>query len=428
MPRDPALKGWATITRRYATQKERAASVSLSILFLYLVNWSDERVSAAASQELPLMNITHIETFPVRIPLIPARHMISALGTHTESRYLLVRLGTDADIDGVGEATVLPAWSGESLWGAQAMVDRVLTPVLLGCDPHDLATISQRMDSATRHNWFAKSAIEMACWDIQGKAASKPVYELLGGAVRPRSIRCRFSMGAYDPERARARALELVAEGFDTIKVKVGGKPEADIARVRTVRYAIGPERALTIDANCGWDVETAITCVNALEDCNIALDEQPTPDGDYAGLARVRRETKPPVMADDICFDLCHVRELIRNDCCDVISVYPGKNGGIAKSRAIADFAAQYGVACSIGSNLEWDVGTAAMAQLVIATPNMQVEKYPGDMLGPVYHQVRIVKDPIDIRGPVVTIADRPGLGVEVDWQVVREHACRED
>jgi L-Ala-D/L-Glu epimerase len=372
------------------------------------------------------MKITHVETFPVRIPLKPARHMITALGSHTESRYLLVRIGTDAGIDGVGEATVMPTWSGETIWGAQALVERIFKPLLIGCDPSDIAAIDRRLDGATRHNWFAKAAVEMACWDIQGKAANKPVYELLGGPVRPLTIRCRFSMGAYEPERARARALDLVEEGFDTIKVKVGGKAETDMARVRAVREAIGPDKALTIDANCGWDVDTAIHCVNALEDCRIALDEQPTPDGDYAGLARVRRETTPPVMADDICFDMAHVRELIRNECCDVISVYPGKNGGIAKSRAIVEFAGKHNVACSIGSNLEWDVGTAAMAHLVVACPNMQVEKYPGDVLGPVYHEARIVTNPIDIRGPLVTITNRPGLGVDVDWQVVRAHECK--
>jgi muconate cycloisomerase len=371
------------------------------------------------------MRITHVETYPVRIPLKPARHMITALGMHTESSYLLVRLGTDAGIDGVGEATVMPTWSGETIWSARALVENVFAPLVMGSDPHDIVEIDRRMDRASRHNWFTKAAIEMACWDIQGKAAGKPVYKLLGGAIRPLSVRCRFSMGAYDPPRARARAVELINEGFDTIKVKVGGDARADIARVRAVRGAIGPERALTIDANCGWDADTAISCIRALDDCRIALDEQPTPDGDYAALARVRRETTPPVMADDICFDLAHVRELIRNGCCDVISVYPGKNGGIRKSRMIVDYVAQHGVACSIGSNLEWDVGTAAMAHLVVACPNMQVEKYPGDMLGPEYHEARIVKEPIAICGPVVTITDRPGLGVEVDWQLVRQHSC---
>ena len=370
------------------------------------------------------MQITHIETTAVRIPLKPARHMVTSLGWHTESKYVLVRIGTDSGIEGIGEATVMPLWSGETVWGAKAILDHVFAPAVIGADPANIADINRRLDRTARHNWFAKSAIEMACWDIAGKAAGKPVYELLGGAARPLTVECRFSMGAYAPDHARARALELVSEGFQTIKVKVGGPAADDITRVRTVREAIGPDRQLTIDANCGWEVNTAIRCVNELEDCRIALNEQPTPDGDYHGLARVRRETKPPVMADDMCFDMHHARELILNDACDLISIYPGKNGGISKSQAMIEFAGQHGVGCSIGSNLEWDIGTAAMAHLVVACPNMQVEQFPGDMLGPEYHAERIVTNPIQITGPKVTITDRPGLGVDVDWALVKELA----
>ena len=371
------------------------------------------------------MKITHIETYPVQIPIKPERRMISSLGQHTVSRYLLVRLLTDVGIEGAGEATVTPRWSGETVWGAQALIERVLAPHLIGLDPFDGVEIDRLMDAACSHNWFAKSALEMACWDIRGKAEGKPVYELLGGARRPLSIRSRYSMGAYEPERARARAAELVAAGFTTIKVKVGRDPASDIERVRAVREAIGPEIALTIDANCGWQVDTAIECIRALADCRLALVEQPTSDGDYAALARVRRETDVPVMADDICFDMVHARELVRNDCCDVISVYPGKQGGIGKSRKMIDYAALHGVACSIGSNLELDVATAAMAHLVVACTNMQVEKYPGDLLGADYHEVSIAKNRVSIEGPITTISDAPGLGVEVDWQVVRQHRC---
>jgi muconate cycloisomerase len=371
------------------------------------------------------MRITAVESYPVKIPLKPAYHMITALGLHDVSRYLIVRVHTDAEIEGVGEATVSVRWSGESVWGAKAMVDRVLAPAVIGCDPCNVAEVDRRMDLAAVQNWFAKSAIEMACWDIQGKAAGKPVYQLLGGPCRPLAVRCRFSMGAYDVERARRRAAELVEQGFDTIKVKVGGAPQQDVARVRAVREVIGLNRQLTIDANCGWDAQTAIDCIRELTDCHLALVEQPTPNGDYGALARVRRETQPPVMADDICFDLVNAKELIRNECCDVINLYPGKQGGIRKAREIAEFAAQHGVACSIGSNLEFDIGTAAMAHFVVATPNMQVEKYPGDMLGPVYHEVRIVNNPLDIQGPLVNIANRPGLGVDVNWKLVQEHRC---
>ncbi|MBX3414564.1 MAG: hypothetical protein KF708_17895 [Pirellulales bacterium] len=371
------------------------------------------------------MKITHIETYPVRIPLVPERRMVSALGKHEVSDYLLVRVVTDNGLEGAGEATVMPRWSGETVWSAQALVEHVLAPLVIGCDPHDVAEIDRRMDAACAHNWFTKSALEMACWDIQGRAAGRPVYELLGGPKRELTFRCRFSLGAYEPERAARIAADRVADGFRTIKVKVGTEPSLDLARVRAVRAAIGPDTDLMVDANCGWDADTAIRCLRELADCRLVLVEQPTPDGDYAALAHVRRETGLPVLADDICFHLAHARELIRNECCDAISVYPGKNAGLRKSLGIVELTALHGVACSIGSNLEWDVATAAMAHLVVAHENMQVERYPGDALGPVYHEFSIVKQPLEIVGPLVSLSDRPGLGVEVDWDLARRHRC---
>jgi L-alanine-DL-glutamate epimerase-like enolase superfamily enzyme len=374
------------------------------------------------------MKIAAIETHPVRIPLKPAYRMISALGKHWESHFVLVRLLTDDGLEGAGEASATVRWSGETVWSVQALTDRILAPLLIGRDLdvarplETITTIDRVMNQTAAHNWFAKSAIEMACWDVLGKAAGKPVYKLLGGACRPLAIRSRFSMGAYDVERARARAAELVEQGFDTVKVKVGGQPADDIARVRAVREVIGPDRALVIDANCGWDADMAIHCLRELTDCRIAVMEQPTPDGDYEQIARVRRESGVRVMADDMCFNLVHARELIRNQACDLISVYPGKNGGIRKSREIVQFAEQHGVGCTIGSNLEFDVATAAMGHLIVAMPNLRVEEFPGDLHGPAYYEFRIVKEPLSIVGPVTTITDRPGLGVEVDWPLVRE------
>lgn len=369
------------------------------------------------------MKIQAIETYPVRIPLKPARRMISALGQHVESQFLVVRVLTDTGLEGVGEATVTPRWSGETVWGAKAMVDKVLAPAVIGLDPADIVALDRQMDRACIHNWFAKSAIEMACWDIQGRAANKPVYELLGGACRPLAIRCRFSIGAYPPDRTRQRVTELIQEGFTTLKVKVGTNPREDIERVRIVRQIGGSAPSLVIDANCGWDARTAIDAVRELEDCNVGLFEQPTPDGDYAAIAEVRRSIKPLVMADDMCFNLVHARELIRNEGCDVISVYPGKNGGIRKTKEIVEFSGHHGVACSIGSNLEWDIATAAMCHLAVACPNLQLEKFPGDILGPDYHEFSIAKNPISIKGPIVTITNLPGLGVDVDWNVIKDN-----
>jgi muconate cycloisomerase len=367
------------------------------------------------------MRITKITTHPVHIPLKPIRRMISSLGQHTVSDYVLVRVETDAGIDGLGEATVMPRWSGETAWSAQAVIDYVFAPLLLEQDPADIEQIDSLLDAAAQDNWFAKSAVEMACWDIVGKDAGKPVYELLGGSCRSREIKCRFSMGAYPPERVRNTVPDLIAGGFQTIKVKVGTNREEDVERVRLVREIIGTDREIVIDANCGYATAAdAISAVEAMEPYRVSLFEQPTPRDDYEALAEVRKNVAMPVMADDIVFDYNQAVECIRHEACDVISLYPGKNGGIRKARAIADHAEQHGVACSIGSNLELDVASAAMCHLVLGTSNMRIEQYPGDVLGPEYHEISVVKNPLSIAGPVITCPDGPGLGVEVDWGVV--------
>lgn len=369
------------------------------------------------------MRVISVETMTVRIPLKPERRMISALGRHEVSEFVLVRLQTDEGIEGVGEATVTPRWSGETRWSAQAMIAHVIAPVIMGVDPKDIAEIESRLDAVAVGNWFAKAAVEMACWDIVGRAAGKPVFELLGGACRPLTIRNRFSLGAYEPALAAERAKERVASGFTTIKVKVGTELRADVARVRAVRDAIGSDIELTIDANGGWSESAACECLSALADCNIRLVEQPLVRGNYTGLKRLRERMGCKIIADESCFDEVEAAELIAQNCCDVLSIYPGKQGGIARARRIAEMAGEHGVACTIGSNLEWDIAARAMMHFIVATPNMRVDVYPGDCLGPFYHEFSIAQNPLVIEGPFTTLNVAPGLGVDVDWDRVKTH-----
>ncbi len=371
------------------------------------------------------MLVSRIEAIPVRIPLKPERRMISALGKHDVSQFVLVRLTTDTGLVGVGEATVTPRWSGETVWGACAMIEHLLGPIVTGCDPADLPAISARMDAVAVDNWFAKSAVEMACWDVLGKESQKPVYELLGGAVRPLTIRNRFSLGAYEPEIASQRATALVAAGFTTIKVKVGTDPKKDVERVRVVREAIGNDTQLTIDANGGWNEEQAFWCLERMTDFHVALVEQPLPRGNYTGLRRLRKQLGIKVLADESCFDEVQAVELIEQQCCDAITLYPGKQGGIAKARKIADLAEAHQIPCTIGSNLEWDPSAAAMMHFVVSTPNVQIETIPGDCLGPSYHEFSIANNPLVIEGPFTTLSSMPGLGVDVNWDLVEKHRC---
>ena len=371
------------------------------------------------------MQITDVIPLSVRLPLKPERRMISALGRHDASEFVLVRVLTDQGIEGVGEATVTPRWSGETVWGTQAIIEKIFAPAVRGCDPLDVETLAQRLDAVAVHNWFAKSAIEMACWDIAGRAAGKPVYELLGGRCRPLTIRNRFSIGAYPPNVAAERARERVDAGFDTIKVKVGIEPVEDVARVQAVRSAIGDSVQLMIDANGGWTEAQAMHCLEQLRDCNLTLIEQPLERGDHSGLKRLR-DVGWRILADESCFDEIEARELLDRGCCDALSLYPGKQGGIARAKRVAELAAKHGVPCTIGSNLEWDVGAAAMLHFIVATPNMQVENYPGDCLGPFYHEVPIARNPLKIEGPFTTLHEAPGLGIEVDWETVERHRTK--
>jgi len=369
------------------------------------------------------MRIATIETFRVRVPLKPERRMISALGRHDVSDYLLIRIKTDDGLVGVGEATVTACWSGETVWGAEAIIRNILGPVLIGCDASDGEEIDRRMDAVAVDNWFAKSAIEMACWDIVGRAAGKPVFEMLGGACRSLAVRSRFSLGAYAPEVAQRRAAERVAAGFETIKIKVGTDPAQDVARVRAVREAVGPDIALTIDANGGWNLEEALYCLGKIRDCEIVLVEQPLPRRNFSQLRKLRADTGVRILADESCFDFVEAEELILQQCCDALTLYPGKQGGIRKVQRIASFAAEHGIPCTIGSNLEWDVAAAAMMHCIVATPNLQIEHYPGDCLGPSYHEFSVAENPLLIQGPYTTLSEAAGLGIDVDWDLVMRH-----
>ncbi len=370
------------------------------------------------------MKITKIEAIPARIPLKPERRMKSALGSHEVSDFVLVRLSTDSGIEGCGEATATPRWSGETVRGAQAMIEEVLAPALIGCDPSDIDSIEERMERVAVYNWFAKSAIEMACWDAVGKDAGSPVYELLGGPVRDLTIRNRFSLGAYPPDVAAQRAAERVSVGFQTIKVKVGTGNETDIARVQAVREAIGPDIEMTIDANGGWSDADARYCLPRLAEFDIALVEQPLPRGNYRELRKLRAESGIRILADESCFDEVELEELIHQNCCDAITLYPGKQGGIRRAFRMAAAAEEHGIPCTIGSNLEWDPGAAAMMQFIVAASNVRIEEIPGDCLGPSYHEFSIVTAPLEFDGPYTTISSRPGIGVEVDWARVEQ--CR--
>src|SRR5881394_2765598 len=187
------------------------------------------------------MKITRIETIPVRVPLKPEFAIRSGRGgAHTVSPFLLVRVHTDEGVTGVGEASCTPRWSGEDQVTGAHLIKTYLEPLLLGEDPTEVEQLTLKFRLAFAGNYFTKAAVEMALWDIAGKAAGKPVYQLLGGKARA-FIPTKWSVSGLEPEAAAGIAKWAIDQGFKAMKVKVGIEPDADVARVRAVRNAIGP-------------------------------------------------------------------------------------------------------------------------------------------------------------------------------------------
>jgi len=367
------------------------------------------------------MRITNVHAWPVTFTVKPEFYIVSSAGAHAISRYVLVAIETDAGLTGWGEATVVPQWSGETQGGAEAMIHDYFAPMLTGQDPQNYLSILEKLDSII-DNPFTKAAIEMALLDIVGKMRQEPIYKLLGGPANPLQIPIKFSIGLREPEEAATIASQKVKEGFTAIKLKVGPSPETDLARVQAVREAVGPNIKLNIDVNGGWSVEQAIAEIPRYEKFKLEYVEQPTPRWDINGLAEVRAATGVSIMADEAVFAMWQADLVLKNKAADLISIYPGKNGGLLKAQSICRKAADFGVACHLGSNLEWHIGTAAMCHLAASCSNVPVDRFPVDILGPLYYSVRPRNGGIQFHEGKVIVPDAPGLGMEIDCEQIRK------
>ncbi|MCA1644283.1 MAG: mandelate racemase/muconate lactonizing enzyme family protein [Chloroflexi bacterium] len=373
------------------------------------------------------MKITRIETIPVQVPIHPQRAIRASRGTHSVSPFLLIKVHTNNGMVGLGEVSCTPRWSGEDQVTAAHYVDSILEPLLRDQDPTQIERLTSMMRTALSGNPFTKAGVEMALWDLLGKVAGLPVYALLGGPVRD-WVPTKFSVSGLAPEAAAEIALWACAQGFTTMKVKVGIQPEGDVARARAVRQAVGPGVRLGVDANGGWtSARVAVPTINRLVDeADIFFAEQPVPPLDVVWLAEVRARVPVAVIADESLYSLQDGMALVRAGAADVLSIYVGKSGGIGPARKIAALAEAAGLVCTVGSNLELGVGSAAMAHLALATSGIGAEEYPCDILTPFYYEDDVVAEPIAIEGGRARPNDRPGLGVDLDDSKIERYRVR--
>jgi len=359
------------------------------------------------------VKIRQIETIPVSVPVRPDVAITSSLGSHTHSPFLLLKVHTDEGLIGLGEVSSTARWSGEDHATAQRVIREYLAPALVGEEALDIEAAVRKMGRALAGNPFTKAVVELALWDILGKAANLPLYRLLGGAVRE-VVPLKFSISGASPSKAAELARWAAERGFKTMKVKVAMGPD-DVARVHAVREAIGDDIRLGVDANGGWSPREAVQALRQMMLYRIFFAEQPVPPLDVQWMADVRRQTELPVMADESLYSLQDAMALARAGAADMFSIYVGKSG-LTAARKIAAVAEAAGLICTIGSNMELGVATAAMIHLAVSTPAIDAETIPCDILSHLFYDTNLLTQPLPVSGAEARAPQGPGLGVELD------------
>src|SRR5262249_23984678 len=253
------------------------------------------------------------------------------------------------------------AWSGASRGPASAPIERDVAPRLVGDDAAGLEALAREMAKRVQGNPFARAAVEMALWDLNGRALGVPVHRLLGGRLRDR-VPLSWSLAVADPEAEVDEARAKAARGHRIFKIKTAARPVAeDIERIRRLREALGPGISLRVDANQGWDRPTALRAIRALEPYCVDFVEQPVPRWDLEGMAEIGRRVEVPIMADESCFSPQDALAIARLGGVSILGLKLTKSAGVIGSMTIARIAEAAGLTCYVGGMIERSLGTAA-------------------------------------------------------------------
>lgn len=312
------------------------------------------------------MRITRIDAYRVDLPLHEGSYKWSGGNAVTVFDSTIVAVSTDAGITGYGEvcplgAAYLPAYAA----GARAGIAE-LAPQLIGLDPTQVGAVHRFMDQRMRGHAYVKSGIDIACWDILGKAANLPVAVLLGGRFGDDFPLYR-AISQDTPEAMASRVAEYRGEGYTKFQLKVGSDVETDIARIFATAARLLPGDVLIADANTGWTQHQALRVADAVRHEDVYIEQ---PCKTYEECLAVRRHTNRPFVLDEVIDDVRMVARGAADHAMDVINLKISKVGGLTPAREIRDLCVSLGIALTIEDTWGGDIATAAIAHLAHSTP----------------------------------------------------------
>lgn len=361
------------------------------------------------------MKIREVRVYRVELPLHEGSYKWSGGNSVEVFDSTVVAIETDAGLAGYGEICPLgPAYLPAYAAGARAGIAE-LAPHLMGLDPTCLGTLNRRMDQAMRGHSYVKSALDMACWDLLGKACGQSVATLLGGTYGQHFPLYR----AISQDTAHAMAekvAEYRAEGYTKFQLKVGGDPDADIARMVAAAAQLQPGDILVADANTGWTQHQAMKIVHAVRDMDVYIEQ---PCVSYEECLAVRSHCPRPFILDEVIDSLEMVTRACADHAMDVVNLKISKVGGLSKARLIRDLCVSLGIALTIEDTWGGDIVTAAIAHLAHSTPPEMLFSAT-DFNS--YVTRSIAEGAPQRRHGTLAAPARPGLGVTPRWEVLGE------
>jgi L-Ala-D/L-Glu epimerase len=311
------------------------------------------------------LKIVSVELYQSRIKL--KAPFIISLGPLTHAENVIVIIRTNEGISGTGECSPFMTINGESMETAM-VVGRYLATALKGKDPLDIAACHKIMDSVIYANSSIKSAFDMALYDIAAQHAALPLYAFLGGSNN-KTLITDYTVSLDKAEKMAADATKIKANGFQVVKVKLGGTKGEDIERIKQIREAIGMELPLRIDANQGWNTDDAIEILKALTPYNIQHCEEPIPRWNFMQLSAIRKQSPIKIMADESCCDEHDAKRLLDLGACDYFNVKLGKSSGIFRAEKIIRMAEEQNIHIQLGGFLESRLAFTAAAHLALSS-----------------------------------------------------------
>jgi L-alanine-DL-glutamate epimerase-like enolase superfamily enzyme len=312
------------------------------------------------------MKITRIRAYSVGLPLSEGSYKWSGGKSVNVFDSTVVEIETDAGLVGFGEACPLgPAYLPAYANGVRAGIAE-LGPHLLGEDPLQIDKLNRRMDAALKGHPYVKSALDMACWDLLGKATGQPVCVLLGGRHGD-DVQLYRAISQEAPEAMAERVAGYRAEGYRRFQLKVGGDAAEDIARIRAVAGRLRPGDRLVADANTGWLMHDALRVVRAVADVDVYIEQ---PCYSYEECLSVRRHTDLPFVLDEVIDSIDMLLRGRADQAMDVVNLKISKLGGLTRTRQARDLCVSLGVAMTLEDSWGGDIVTAAIAHLAHSTP----------------------------------------------------------